>query len=168
MLTEQDFNYCPKCGNQFEKKWSNLLVCARCDFHYYINPKPTNALIAENEKGEILFIKRKFPPKKGLLDLPGGFVDLKETMEESLRRELKEELGLILKDFTYLGSYSDRYNYKNVKFYTLCFVYTTRLPSTTRFEVGNEGPLVWVKKGKVDYDKIAFESLKKALKEYSS
>ncbi len=167
MLTEHDFTYCPKCGNQFAKRWSNLLVCGRCDLHYYINPRPTNAVIFENEKGEILCIKRKWPPKKGFWDLPGGFVDLNETMEESVRREVREELGIVIEGFTYFGSYHNPYIFKGLKFYTLASVFTSQLPSSTRLEAGDDaGSVSWIAKGKIPYEKIAFSGMTSALKDY--
>jgi len=45
-------------------------------------------------KGHILLVKRKFNPGKGLWALPGGFVNIKQTLESSCLRELKEETGI--------------------------------------------------------------------------
>lgn len=42
----------------------------------------------------ILLIERKAPPYKGFWALPGGFLDMTETLEECARRELYEETGL--------------------------------------------------------------------------
>lgn len=166
MTSEHDFKFCPNCGGKFAKKGSNLLVCPKCDLHYYINPRPANGVIIENEKGELLFIKRAWPPKKGLLDVVGGFVDVGETFEESMRREAREEIGIELKDFKYVGSYTDRYEYKGLNYHTVALVYSTHLPSNTDFKIGEEGELVWVDKDKIEYDKIAFDGLKKALHDY--
>ena len=43
---------------------------------------------------EVLLIKRKNEPFKGMWALPGGFVDINETLEMSVQRELLEETGL--------------------------------------------------------------------------
>ncbi|MFW6019817.1 MAG: NUDIX domain-containing protein [Bacteroidales bacterium] len=51
---------------------------------------------------QILLIKRKNEPFKNKWALPGGFVDMHETLEEAVSRELKEETGLediILKQY---------------------------------------------------------------------
>jgi 8-oxo-dGTP diphosphatase len=46
--------------------------------------------------GEVLFIKRKYPPFQGMLALPGGFVEEDEAVETAAIRELEEETGLIV------------------------------------------------------------------------
>ena len=43
---------------------------------------------------KILLIQRKNEPFQGLWALPGGFMDMDETIEECACRELKEETGL--------------------------------------------------------------------------
>ena len=45
-------------------------------------------------KKEILLIQRKFAPYKGKWALPGGFVDMDETLEQAAFRELSEETGI--------------------------------------------------------------------------
>jgi len=45
-------------------------------------------------KTEVLLIQRKNPPFQGGWALPGGFVDMNETLETAVHRELLEETGL--------------------------------------------------------------------------
>jgi mutator protein MutT len=47
---------------------------------------------------QILLEKRKNPPGKGKWSVPGGLVDLGETAEEAVIREVKEETGLEVYD----------------------------------------------------------------------
>ena len=43
---------------------------------------------------KVLLIKRKYPPFKGSWAIPGGFVELEESLEEAVERELMEETGI--------------------------------------------------------------------------
>jgi len=47
-----------------------------------------------HSRGRVLLVKRRFPPNQGLWALPGGLVEVGETLEEAVRREVKEEVGL--------------------------------------------------------------------------
>ncbi len=50
------------------------------------------ALVIESDR--ILLVKRKYPPSKGKWSIPGGHVELGESILETARRELKEETGI--------------------------------------------------------------------------
>ncbi len=49
-------------------------------------------IILKNEK--ILLIKRQNPPDKDMWGIPGGAVELGETILEAIQREIKEECGI--------------------------------------------------------------------------
>jgi len=57
--------------------------------------------------GNILLIKRGRDPYKGFWAIPGGHVDFDETVEQAVRREVKEETGLTVSKLSLLGIYSD-------------------------------------------------------------
>ena len=89
------FEYCPRCGSHnFAINGERSRHCSDCGFTYYANASAATAAIITNSKSEILLATRAFEPAKGKLDLPGGFVDMNETAEEALIRELKEELNI--------------------------------------------------------------------------
>lgn len=46
------------------------------------------------EEGRVVLVRRRQPPLAGAWSLPGGAVELGETLEEAVRRELLEEIGL--------------------------------------------------------------------------
>lgn len=47
-----------------------------------------------NNQRYVLLIERKHPPFEGMWALPGGFLDMDETLEEAALRELQEETGI--------------------------------------------------------------------------
>ncbi|MDF0592419.1 NUDIX hydrolase [Methanotrichaceae archaeon M04Ac] len=54
----------------------------------------------------IVLIRRENPPYRGSYALPGGFVEVGETVEEAVRREAKEETGLDITLLKLVGVYS--------------------------------------------------------------
>jgi 8-oxo-dGTP diphosphatase len=70
-------------------------------------PALTTDCVVFDEEGRVLLIRRKFPPFQGALALPGGFVEVGETVEAACRRELKEETALEIGELKLIGVYSD-------------------------------------------------------------
>ena len=96
------FLYCPKCGSShFEINNEKSKKCADCGFVYYFNPSAATVALILNEKNELLVCRRAKEPAKGTLDLPGGFIDMNETGEEGVAREVLEETGLKVKKAIY-------------------------------------------------------------------
>lgn len=162
------YRYCPNCSKKISKKSPNLYVCSHCNYHLYENPRPTNGLLVENENGEILLVKRKYKPKKGFWDVPGGFVDIGETLEESMLREIKEELGVKVKNLRYLISTPDRYLYKEVNYHTICFFFTGKVNTNDLKVKSDITEIKFFSKNNMPYDRMAFSGMKKAIKYYLS
>lgn len=86
------FQFCPVCGsNHFEINNIKSKKCKDCGFSYYLNPSSATVALILNSKEELLAVRRKKDPAKGALDLPGGFVDMDETGEEGMAREVKRK-----------------------------------------------------------------------------
>lgn len=75
-------------------------------------PKPKTPLLAadtiiqlDDEPGRIVLIERRHEPPGWAL--PGGFVDMGETVEQAAVREAREETGLAVTLKCILGVYSD-------------------------------------------------------------
>lgn len=93
--------FCMSCGCRLTKRWiqSDLRdrdVCPACSTVHYDNPKVVVSCICYWEQ-RILLCKRGIEPGKGLWDVPRGFVESGETLEEAATRELFEEVGLEVK-----------------------------------------------------------------------
>jgi 8-oxo-dGTP diphosphatase len=71
------------------------------------SPRLTVDCVITDEAGDIVLIRRKHEPFKDSFALPGGFVEVGETVEDACRREVKEETNLELYDMRLFGVYSD-------------------------------------------------------------
>ncbi len=124
----EKFKYCPVCGsdhfvvNNFKSK-----KCEDCGFTYYANPCSATAAFIVNENDEMLVVRRAKEPALGTYDLPGGFCDMGETVEEGMRREIKEETGLEVQDIQYLFSSPNVYQYSGMGIHTLDMDYLVRV-----------------------------------------
>ena len=104
--------YCSACGKENSFGYidgNDRYHCKLCDSIHYQNPKPTATLILPKDD-TILFVRRAFEPEKGAWSLPGGFLELGETLNQGASRELKEETNLngevikLLGDCSYFNS----------------------------------------------------------------
>ena len=100
--------YCAMCGEQLGKSPGEHghLFCRQCGFIHYRNPLPAVVLMVHDDE-KILLVRRAVQPKKGMLSLPGGFLETGETPEECGCRELLEETGLHALDSKLLGVETD-------------------------------------------------------------
>jgi 8-oxo-dGTP diphosphatase len=71
------------------------------------SPRLAVDCVITDEAGDIVLIRRKHEPFKDSYALPGGFVEVGETVEDACRREVKEETNLELYDIRLVGVYSD-------------------------------------------------------------
>lgn len=124
------FRYCPRCGQDgFADHGTRAKQCAHCGLSYYANVASAVALVVMNPKGELLFVRRAHEPAKGTLDLPGGFVDPMETVEQAAMRELREETGLVGQVCTYLMSLPNRYPFSGIDVYTSDLLFLVQVDS---------------------------------------
>lgn len=89
--------YCSQCGKPVDRQLvegRHREICPDCKTVFYRNPLPVAASLILNLKREVLLVKRRNPPKKGLWCLPMGFAELDETIAQAALRELHEETGI--------------------------------------------------------------------------
>ena len=88
-------------------------------------PLLTTDCVAVDARGHVLLVRRGKPPFKGKQALPGGFVEIGETVEDACRRELMEETGVRAGRLELLGVYSDPK--RDPRGHTCAVVFLTRI-----------------------------------------
>lgn len=161
----EKFIHCPICGSKlFEINGERSRHCSDCGFTYYVNASASTAAIITNSKGEILLTTRAFEPEKGKLDLPGGFVDMNETAEEALIRELKEELNIDIKNPTYLFSLPNEYHFSGITVHTLDMFFKVEVNDNIQIKTDDDVASAQFYDLKiVNTEDIGLNSIKKAI-----
>lgn len=79
-------------------------ICTLCG-KYHNRTVTVDAIIIKDNN--ILLIKRSASPFKDFWALPGGHIDLNENIDNTVKREVREETGLVCTNLVLLGIYSD-------------------------------------------------------------
>ena len=167
LTVNQTIVHCPRCGGR-SLSWPTPknFTCADCGFLLYLNTAAAAAVIVECG-GKILFGVRKHDPGRGMLDLPGGFVDPGESGEEAAGREVREETGMELPELQYLFSLPNRYHYRDVAYDTLDLIFCCRLTKPPRMQAADDlEQLLWIDRDSIEIEWIAFSSLRLAVRRY--
>lgn len=166
------FAYCPLCGsNRFVEHGATSRRCEDCGFSYYTNPRGATVAFVVNSYGELLCGRRVKNPAQGMRDVPGGFMDLNETAEEGMCREVLEETGLEIRpeQLRYLFSLPNRYPYSGIVCHTIDFFYEVRIEGRPTFEGQDDiSRLEWIPLSEVHPDEFGMASIAKGLKMYLS
>lgn len=169
MDPEFAFKYCLRCGTEVDAR-DRVLDCAACGYTYYLNPfTAVNGLLV-NDKSQLLLTKRARDPHKDTWDIPGGFMEVEETLEEGLQRELKEELGIDTNqaEYKYFCSSYDRYLFKGVKDYVIAISYIVNVGKVEQeFTVEDDiSDARFFSKEDIPYDDIHFASVKNIVADF--
>ena len=83
---EEVIKYCPRCGSKKFKTndKGRSFNCEECHFNYYLNNSAAVACLIFNKEGKLMLARRAIEPAKGMLDLPGGFVEPMESAEAAV------------------------------------------------------------------------------------
>ena len=163
------FDFCPRCGTKRTGDGTNPFHCAACGHTQYFNPAVAVAAILLGPYERILLLRRAKDPGKGKLGLPGGFVDIAETAEDALRREICEEVNLEVSSLEFLCTLPNEYHYKGVTYPVLDLFFVARAPSLAGIAAldGVES-FLWLAPAEVDLREIAFHSNAEALRRFSA
>ena len=164
------FNYCPKCGKKsFSFNGVKVLKCAACGLNYYINAAPAVAVVLEYPDGKIVLTRRKHEPKQGMFDLPGGFVEINESIEDAVVREIAEELNVKVTRMNYIGSFPNEYVYKGVSYFTCDMAFVCPVAEETKLTPSDDvSEALMIKPNDIDYQQISFPSIINILRLYIS
>lgn len=100
---DKNHQFCGRCGaatihkqNTFERH------CPACGLLFY--PRISPSIIVLIQKGDEILMARSHHFPAGVYGLIAGFVEAGESIEEAVHREVKEEVGLTIKNLRYFGS----------------------------------------------------------------
>lgn len=164
------FLFCPRCGAKIETPGGNPLVCGECSYRHFFGPVAAVAGVVETggAPGELLLLRRGNEPGKGLLGLPGGFVDAGESVEEGLIREVLEETGLTVTQLKFLSSAPNEYAFRGViiPVADIFFVVQVNSLEPLRPQSGEIEGFEIQLAAQVDLNELAFPSHRRAIEQY--
>ena len=107
-------------------------------------PLLTTDCVIFDGRARVLLIRRKNEPFRGDYALPGGFVDIGETTAASCRREVLEEVGIVVDRLRLVGVYSDPS--RDPRGHAVSVAYTTRFGEAPTPKAGSDAEAAeWVK-----------------------
>lgn len=102
---EQRHRFCGRCGSPTEfKKGEYARICPACSLIRYPGVFPAIIVAVIKDRHILLARSRRHP--KGRYSVLAGYVEPGETLEDCVRREVKEEVSVAVKNIRYFGSQS--------------------------------------------------------------
>lgn len=161
---EEAARFCVRCGGGLETRQLKTiepprLVCGRCSYVHYPDPKVAACVICSFD-GKVVLLRRGIEPSYGQWVFPGGFLDRGERLEDAAVREAREEVNVEVRVRRLLNVYS----YAGHPVVVVVFVgdVVRGIPS-----VGDEAIDVGLfSRDQIPWDELAFPSTRQALREY--
>jgi NAD+ diphosphatase len=158
---ENILRFCPKCSGRFVPQHDFSFICESCGLHFFSNVCAAVCGLILDYEGRLLLTKRAKEPKKGMLDLPGGFVNPLESVEEALEREIREELGVAVSDAKYLCSFPNRYVYSGLTYFTIDLAFICKVEDVSIIKPADDvADTIFIEPEKIIPQEIAFESIR--------
>ena len=102
-----------------------------------------------------------------MLDLPGGFVDINETAEEAIIRELKEELNINIQNPKYLFSLPNEYEFSGITVHTLDIFFKIEIDDNTIIKTDDDvASAQFYDLNNVNIENIGLHSIKTAIEKF--
>lgn len=96
-------NFCSKCGSGAEDKEDEMAkICPKCGYINYPRISPAIIVAVVNKDKLLLAHNARFA--EGMYSILAGFVEPGETFEKCVVREVREEVGIEVKNIKYFGS----------------------------------------------------------------
>ena len=96
--------FCGKCGCMMKHSTKErAMVCPACKNTVYPKISPV-VIVAVRNGNELLMARNLDNPDKTRLFLISGFVEIGESLEQAVKREVMEEAGVRVKNIKYFGS----------------------------------------------------------------
>ena len=101
----RDHQHCGRCGQTTQLHKSDYgMHCEPCGHTQYPRLSPCIIVVITGPKGILLAHNTRFP--EGRFSALAGFVEAGETIEAAVHREVREEVGIEIRDLEYVGSQS--------------------------------------------------------------
>ncbi len=95
--------FCPRCGGKTKsQQGGHLRVCAGCEEKLFPRTDPAVMALVTHQQRCLLARQPAFP--EGMYSVLAGFVEPGENLEDAVRREVAEEVGLTITDVRYVRS----------------------------------------------------------------
>ena len=100
----RNHKFCSHCGHATQPHTTEFaMICPSCNYHQYPRVQPCVITVITRGEDEILLARNTRNPRP-VYGLIAGFVEVGETLEEAVRRETLEEVGIQVKNLQYLAS----------------------------------------------------------------
>ncbi len=100
---DRNTRFCGRCGTPTEPaRTERARVCPSC--HRIVYPRLSPAIIVLVRKNDAILMVRGVRAPPGRYSLVAGFVESGETIEDAVRREVREEAGIAIKNVRYRAS----------------------------------------------------------------
>jgi len=154
---------CPRCATPLEGGEAQL-HCPGCGSTYYANSAPCVSALVEDGRGRVLLARRAVEPDLGLWDCPGGFLEEGEDPLDGLRRELREETGLVAEPARFVGIWMDVYGDAPEAAATLNIYWTVQVDEAEPVAADDVAELRWFAVDELPGgDELAFSTVEDAL-----